>query len=583
MRISVTLARWLRRSRLGPLRAAVVGTGTLALAAAMLGAVPAAAQPGRPAPSPTVLLVGSWHGKTGTFQSIQAAVDAAKPGDWILVGPGDYKASPSSKAGVWVTTPGVHIRGMDRNSVIVDGTVPGSAPCDPSASAQNLGPSGSGRNGIWVYKANGDSVQNLTVCNFLSGQGDTGNEVWFDGGAGTGQQNLGSFQGSHLTTTSTYTNDTGSHLAQYGLFASNTNGPGQITSSFGSNMADAGIYVGACPDCNVVLDHDVSVHNVLGYSGTNAGGNLTIERSVFADNKSGIVPNSENNSDAPPPQNGACPQGTTGPLGTGSCTVIRDNWVVGNDNPNVPGGQPGGGLSVIGAGIVLAGSQNDTAYGNFVAGNGSWGILVDDFPYIGNPPPIAKCQGGISLLPTVCYFQAFGNQVSGNYLADNGFFANPSNGDLAEATIPHNPGNCWSGNRELFGMRSPTSDPADLQASQPTCGQPNGGDLIGKLGVELACATQTLGSCANGGEASVISQIVLLADALNVDPSPLEQPGITSLPVNYPTLTHATAPYPQRQPSMTDPCAGVPTNLWCPGQGQGRAPGQLRTTYRNGR
>src|SRR6266567_3869092 len=81
-----------------------------------------------------VLRVGSYKGVAGQFKSIQAAVDAAKPGDWILVGPGDYKTSssrhpagrPGVPAGVLVTTSEVYLRGMNRNSVIVDGTKPGS-------------------------------------------------------------------------------------------------------------------------------------------------------------------------------------------------------------------------------------------------------------------------------------------------------------------------------------------------------------------------------------------------------------------------------------------------------------------------
>src|SRR4051794_34740115 len=36
------------------------------------------------------LLVGTYKGRPGQFQTIQAAVDAARPGDWILVAPGDY-------------------------------------------------------------------------------------------------------------------------------------------------------------------------------------------------------------------------------------------------------------------------------------------------------------------------------------------------------------------------------------------------------------------------------------------------------------------------------------------------------------
>ena len=38
-----------------------------------------------------VLTVGTFHDKKGEYATIQAAVDAAKKGDWILVAPGDYK------------------------------------------------------------------------------------------------------------------------------------------------------------------------------------------------------------------------------------------------------------------------------------------------------------------------------------------------------------------------------------------------------------------------------------------------------------------------------------------------------------
>lgn len=40
--------------------------------------------------APQVLQVGTWHGVAGPYLSVQAAVDAAQPGDWILVGPGTY-------------------------------------------------------------------------------------------------------------------------------------------------------------------------------------------------------------------------------------------------------------------------------------------------------------------------------------------------------------------------------------------------------------------------------------------------------------------------------------------------------------
>src|SRR5580704_7584559 len=87
--------------------------------------------------SSTVLLVGTYQGKAGQYSSIQAAVDAAQPGDWILVAPGDYheaddthvtsaaQLSTGDHGGVVVHTANLHIRGLNRDSVIVDGTKPG--------------------------------------------------------------------------------------------------------------------------------------------------------------------------------------------------------------------------------------------------------------------------------------------------------------------------------------------------------------------------------------------------------------------------------------------------------------------------
>src|SRR5206468_5114460 len=109
-----------------------------------------------------VLRVGSWKGRAGDYTRIQDAVDAAHPGDWILIAPGDYHeqadhrgSGPATEpgAGVMIRTPNIHLRGLDRNAVIVDGTKPGSAPCDASAGAQDLGPIDAdgnpiGRNGI---------------------------------------------------------------------------------------------------------------------------------------------------------------------------------------------------------------------------------------------------------------------------------------------------------------------------------------------------------------------------------------------------------------------------------------------------
>ena len=169
----------------------IVGASVLAvsaLAACGSSSKPASAPATTVAPRATarVLLVGTFHGHAGPYQTIQAAVDAAQSGDWILVAPGDYHevadtTGPESEyvaaggfGGVYIDKSNIHLRGMSRSSVIVDGTKPGAPVCSADPADQSYGRVGTdgkaeGRNGILVWQANGVSVDNLTVCNFLAG------------------------------------------------------------------------------------------------------------------------------------------------------------------------------------------------------------------------------------------------------------------------------------------------------------------------------------------------------------------------------------------------------------------------------
>jgi hypothetical protein len=502
---------------------------------AALMAFTVAASPGTAAAAPNsqshVLRVGSFHGVAVQFSDIQSAVNAAQPGDWILVAPGDYHTA-NTEWGVYITTPGIHLRGMERNTTIVDGTSSSaSTSCDSAPSAQQFGPvSGgtpSGRNGIEVFEANGVSVENFTVCNFLSNDGGHGgNQIWWNGGDGTGTVNLTTFHGDYLTASSTYYKDSNSGQGKYGIFTSNEKGPGVIDHSYASNMGDSSYYIGACPDCNATLTHAHAENSALGFSGTNAGGHLIIENSEWDHNKTGIVPNSLNNDDAPPPQNGLCP-GTTAT----SCTLIQNNFVHGNNNPQTPKSGIAG-AAPIGAGIELSGSQWDTVIHNTVMRQGSWGIVVHDFPDTETPPPVSHCNGG-EQLGSVCYFDAFGNRVADNLMIGNGFFGNPTNSDLADATKAHDPSNCFMGNHGPNGGPV-TSDPPNIQTAMGTCGVPNQGDT-GTLFAELNCA----------------------AGGVLVGPSC--PPGS-----KYPqSKTVSMYPIPTHEKSMPNPCAGVPNNPWC--------------------
>ena len=126
----------------------VVGVVALLAALALAGSALADSS----SSSSAVLLVGTYQGEAGQYTSIQAAVNAAQPGDWILVAPGDYheaddahvtsaaQLSTGDHGGVVVTTSDLHIRGLNRNPVIVDGTKAGSSvPCSSAAQDQNFG------------------------------------------------------------------------------------------------------------------------------------------------------------------------------------------------------------------------------------------------------------------------------------------------------------------------------------------------------------------------------------------------------------------------------------------------------------
>jgi hypothetical protein len=289
-----------------------------------LGMLSAWAAPTSSAASSKVLLVGTYNGKAGQYKSIQAAVNAARPGDFILVGPGDYHESadetgpygnPENGAmgGVFINKANITLRGMNRNTVVVDGTLAGSAPCSNAPSAQNYGRvvngKAVGRNGILVWKADNVSIENLTVCNYLSGTGDGGNEIWWNGGDNSGKIGEKGYWGSYLTATSTFFGNERT-AAAYGIFASNSAGPAVLNELYGSNMNDSGTYVGACmQQCDVTMDHMWMENNALGYSGTNSGGAVVIENSTFDENQDGLDTNTQIIGDPPAPQDGKCPNG----------------------------------------------------------------------------------------------------------------------------------------------------------------------------------------------------------------------------------------------------------------------------------
>ena len=176
------------------------------------------------------------------YPTIQSAVDAANPGDLVLIAAGTYREE------VAVTTERLVIRGADRNNTIIDGE-------------------GVRSNGLLIT-ADGVAVENLTVINAV------GNGVFWTGVEG--------FRGSYLTTI---------YAGNYGIYAFDSS-DGLIEYSMGSGAPDSGFYVGQCDPCNTIVTNVVAEYNGMGYSGTNASVEMYLIDSIWRHNGAGIVPNS---------------------------------------------------------------------------------------------------------------------------------------------------------------------------------------------------------------------------------------------------------------------------------------------------
>lgn len=423
---------------------------------------------------------------------------------WILIWPGVYHEKEVDEAGVLITTPNVHLRGMDRNLVIVDGSngnVAGPCPSDPAL--QDF----SGRNGIEVFKTDGTSIENLTVCNYLEGPNGEGNEIWWNGGDGSGVIGMDGWKGRYLTTYDTGLN------GGYGIFISNAT-HGSLDQAYASGFNDSGLYLGACRDCRAVISHALVENNALGYSGTNSGGHVLVEDSIFQNNSNGVGPNSLNNDDQPPPQDGACDSGkNTSPTPTfpsthvGRCTVFRRNVVANNANFSTPANSTTASIPW-GNGFILIGTYADLIEENDIHGNPSSGLLGFE-----NPDPFPPTASTV-------YFQLSGNKIAQNTFSSNGVGnADPNAADITLAGglfgTQQSVNNCASDNTFT------TSVPADIEGT-------------------WGCQNRTT---PNPG-----------VDAL---------PYILALQAASQARTSVPQPAPPAQPTMPNPCKGVPKNPLC--------------------
>ncbi len=286
-----------------------------------VGAIFLTACAGPPNGNPSAAAIGDtstdspskWSGTTrnvpADFPTIQSAVDAAGPGDLVLVDRGVYKET------VNVTTPGLTIRGVDRNEVVLDGEFERS-------------------NGVEVLFADGVVVENMTAMNYKI------NGFFWTGVRG--------YRGSYLTAVNN---------GDYGIYSFDS-GDGLFEHSYGTGSPDAAFYIGQCNPCNAVISDSVGEYSGLGYSGSNASTELFLVRNVFRYNGAGIAPNSWDGELLPPVEN----------------VVIAGNLV--HDNGSVPFPHHAAQYIVQGNGIVVAGAENSTVVRNRVLNHRMSGIFL---------------------------------------------------------------------------------------------------------------------------------------------------------------------------------------------------------------
>jgi hypothetical protein len=319
-------------------------------------------------------------GKKSCFPTIQSAVNKAKPGDTIKVANGTYKE-------------GVSVVGASKRYIKLVGN-----PKDPGKVVLEANGAKVKSNGIQVRDAvhvtvDGFTAQHYKANGFFALRAD--NYVF-----------------NHLQSY---------RVGVYGIYAFHTVG-GTMENSEAAWNSDSGFYIGETPPqakpVRSIVKNIKSYGNVLGWSGTNMR-YVTISKSQFYNNGTGVVPNTLSSEKYPPEED----------------NVITDNDIFWNNFNYYVGApfkvEPAAADSTaypVGVGVLLFGGRhnridNNRVYGNWLAGAGMIQqiILLPKMPEVSN---------------------LIGNQITGNQFGANGTDLNGR--DLAYDGTGND--NCISGN-----------------------------------------------------------------------------------------------------------------------------------------
>jgi hypothetical protein len=249
------------------------------------------------------------------YATIQAAVDAARPGDLVRIAPGVYH----EEVVVPATKHDLVVRGTDRNRVVLDGA------------------DGRRHEGIVVH-GDGVAIENLTVRGFGS------DAILFTPPADA-KQPLRGWRVSYVTLADN---------ALHGVDALRAQG-GTIEHVWASGHGEAGLRIGRCLPCDALVSDSVAEESTAGFEGVDAGGNIVVARSQFRDNRVGVVLVTAGDDAAFHQQDAA----------------VVGNIIADNDNRHAAGRG-----DAFGVGVLVRGGRRDGLARNRITGHPGAGVLL---------------------------------------------------------------------------------------------------------------------------------------------------------------------------------------------------------------
>ncbi len=397
-------------------------TFTVVLAAAFLlpalasaAEYPPPSKPGVPKPRPGGSATLKVCKKGCAYKTIQAAVNAARSGDTVKIADGTYKAP---------TVEGFKIEGAAKNGIKLVGNVKNPTKVFIDATGK--------LNGVIINSANKVTLQGMSTRGYVAN--------------GFFAANVDGYTMDRLLASG----DSRAGDNSYGLFAFNSVG-GTITNSEANYNTDAGFYIGQTPvqtkPKRTIVRNISSWGNVLGWSGTNMR-YVTITKSKFFNNGTGLVPNALTSELYPPEED----------------NVIVDNDIYWNNfnyykaSP-FPKVTPAAGAIPypVGIGVLLFGGRRQTVSKNRVFGNWGAGIgLIEQLTMAKSGPTYDN-----SLPVGTEAWKLVDNRVTNNITGNGGK-------DLNGRDLFYDgsgSGNCFSGNQLSAGVENtpafnPTAFPA---------------------------------------------------------------------------------------------------------------------------